>query len=79
VNEFLFKLRPTTEGQLKAFHDLDDLDGFAVVENQDGYHHVTVEPGSFDEAQIRLRDTLVELEPPNQGVGVFLRKVSESD
>jgi hypothetical protein len=73
--EFTFKLRPSTEGQLQAFHALDELDGYDVAKNEDGYHHVTVWAPSFDEAQIRLRDMLAELEPPQQGVGVLLKKV----
>jgi hypothetical protein len=72
VAEFTFKMRPSNAGQLSGFQQLGGLDGFTVVKNVDGYHYVTVRAESFDEAQLRLRDTLAELTPADVTTVVLL-------
>jgi hypothetical protein len=59
----LFKLRPTTPDHDIALKALNSRHGFEVKVGADGYHHVTVEAVSFEEAQFILRDALAALEP----------------
>jgi hypothetical protein len=72
MTDFKFTIEPSTDGQLGALEKLGMLEGFVVEKKRDGYHHVTVKAASFDEAQILLRDTLSDLEPPETTVGVLL-------
>jgi hypothetical protein len=77
--EFVFKLRPADKGQLAVFRELNEMEGFTVAEEADGYHHVTVQAASFDDAQIYLRDTLATLGPPEASVAILVSKIEQKD
>jgi hypothetical protein len=80
VSAFEFKLRPSTPGQERALRALDGLDGFSSGLEPDTYFHVNVEAVSFDDAQLRLRDTLAELEDPvTLTVPVLVQQRSEPE